>query len=69
MKRSRAYNVESTLRWEQLLSKKEARSSIIICAYICIVLLYLCVYVKYCIFHKYTFNLFHIIFDIYITLH
>jgi hypothetical protein len=45
----------------------EGSSSIILCAYICIVLFVL-VYVKYCIFHKYTFNLFHIIFDIYITL-
>ena len=46
----------------------EGSSSIILSAYICIVL-----FVRVCeilyIFHKYTFNLFHIIFDIYITLH
>jgi hypothetical protein len=66
MKWSRAVNVESTLRMGATFV--EGSSSIILCAYI-YVLYYLCVYVKYCIFHKYTFNLFHIIFDIYITLH
>ena len=66
MKRSRAINVESTLRMGATFV--EGSSSIILCAYICIVL-----FVRVCeilyIFHKYTFNLFHIIFDIYITLH
>ena len=60
MKRSRAYNVESTLRMGATFV--EGSSSIILCAYV--VLYYLCVYVKYCI---YFINTLSIYFTLYLT--